>query len=119
MNDLDIADIAAALEALSPGSGASVTRDDDEVRIAWQGAAPLPDETAIRTAILAIPQQQEEQTQRVIARRRRLQQLAQSAVGKDVATITPAEVRAMLALLLARFGALDASGAVRPLGEWL
>lgn len=44
---------------------------------------------------------------------------AQSSVGAAFDSLTPVQVRALLALLLYRAGALNDDGTVRPLGEWL
>lgn len=43
--------------------------------------------------------------------------VVQGAVGKFIAELTANEVRALLALVLYRDGALDAGGKVRPLAE--
>lgn len=53
------------------------------------------------------------------ARRGRIRQLAEGAVGTAVAELTLAEVHALLAVLLWRAGALDDSLRVRPLDEWV
>jgi hypothetical protein len=45
--------------------------------------------------------------------------IAQSAVGTRVDLLTAAQVRALIAVLLWKGGALDKSGVVRPLAEWL
>jgi hypothetical protein len=117
--DLDPGDIAAALESLAPGSGASVVAGPDgQPLISWQRAEPVPDAAALRAAIAALAARRAAQEARLAARRQRLRQLAQSAVGKDVGALTPAEQRAVLALLLEKLGVLDDDGNVLPLADW-
>lgn len=51
--------------------------------------------------------------------RQRVVSTAQSAVGVSLDALTPAQVRALLAVLLHKAGGVTSAGAVRPLGEWL
>ncbi len=44
---------------------------------------------------------------------------AQSAVGVVITNLTAAQVRALVAILLWKNGALTPAGAVRPLNEWV
>lgn len=44
---------------------------------------------------------------------------AQSAVGLQLTDLTAGQVKALLAALLWRAGAVNPDGTVRPLGEWL
>jgi hypothetical protein len=44
--------------------------------------------------------------------------VAQSAVGVVITNLTAAQVRALLAVLLWKGGALDKDGKIRPLVEW-
>jgi hypothetical protein len=43
---------------------------------------------------------------------------AQSAVGVNIAALTAGQVRALLAVLLYKAGAIDAQGVVQPLAGW-
>lgn len=47
-----------------------------------------------------------------------VQSVAAGAVGVNITALTAGQVRALLAILLNQAGALDASGVVRPLGQW-
>jgi hypothetical protein len=115
MNPQDIAD---ALEALRPGSGASVMEGPDGIVVGWNRAEPIPDEATLHAALAELPAKRAAREAKIAARRTRLRGLAQGAVGKDAAQLTPNELRAILALLLVRFEVLDDDGAVRPLEEW-
>lgn len=44
---------------------------------------------------------------------------AQSAVGVDLAALTTAQVRSLLAILLWQAGGVDKDGLVNPLSEWV
>lgn len=45
-------------------------------------------------------------------------QAAQSAVGVGLAALTPAQVRALLEVVLWKLGAIDSAGLVLPLSQW-
>lgn len=51
--------------------------------------------------------------------RTRVLTLAQSAVGVQIDQLTAPQIRALVALLLFKQGAIDKSGAVLPLAGWL
>ena len=108
-------DTLEALEALYPGSGASIA----DGRISWERPEPVPDEAAIQAAIAALAERRRLRALRIAARRQRLRDLAQATVGKDAAQLTATDLRALIALLLLeRFNVLDDNGVVRPLSEW-
>lgn len=50
--------------------------------------------------------------------RTRVRTTAQSAVGVIITDLTAGQVRALLAVLLWKAGALDKDGKIRPLSEW-
>lgn len=53
------------------------------------------------------------------ALRQRVRTVAQSAVGVQFDQLTAAQLRALLAILLWKQDALDSTGAVRPLADWV
>lgn len=53
------------------------------------------------------------------ALRQRVRTVAQSAVGVQFDQLTAVQLRALVAILLWREGALDNTGAVRPLVDWV
>jgi hypothetical protein len=117
--DLDISDVAEAIESIAPGSGTMVSRDlAGKLNITWQRSEAPPDEATIRAAIAALPQKRAAQEAKIAGRRQRLRRLAEGAVGKDVTNLSQAERNAVVALFLERNGVLDDDGAVRPLAEW-
>ena len=81
----------------------------------WLTLPPEADLDAVARVLQAHNPDAESQFE---ALRRRLNALAQGAVGKDVADLASADVAALLVLLLQRSGGLTSRGRVRPLGEW-
>jgi hypothetical protein len=53
------------------------------------------------------------------ALRQKVMTVALSAVGQSIDTLTAQQVRALIAVLLYKAGALDAAGVVQPLAAWL
>ena len=88
---------------------------DDASILTWPGPNPRPDPVAMRAAYLAA---QEQQAQDARTLRTRVLNLAQSAVGVQLDQLTAPQLRSLVALLLYREGALDGTGAVRPLADW-
>lgn len=103
-----------ALAATFPS--AVFTLNDDGSIATWQGANRPADVSAVvatwRTA-------QDKQAVDAAALRTRVVSLAQSAVGTQIDALTPAQTRALLALLLYKAGAIDTTGAVLSLAGWL
>lgn len=78
---------------------------------------PTPEQS---TAAIAARQQAEQQAQQdAAALRQQILTLSQSAVGARVDQLTAGQVRALIAILLHKEGALDKSGVVRAPGEWV
>jgi hypothetical protein len=100
-----------ALSSAFPG--VVFTLADDATILTWPG--PPPDPVAIRAAYLAA---QDQQIADAAALRQRVLTVAQSAVGQSIDTLTAAQVRALVAVLLYKNGALDKNGVVQPLGQW-
>ncbi len=86
---------------------------------AWPPPLPAdPTPAQIQAAIAA----RDAARQRVIIDAQALRQvitIAQSAVGIRVDLLTAVQVRALIAVLLRKNGALDRTGTVRPLDTWL
>jgi hypothetical protein len=78
---------------------------------------PTPEEIAAAIAARAAAEQQARAD--AAALRQRIFTVAQSAVGQSIDALTAAQVRALVACLLYRAGAIDKAGTVQPLGEWL
>lgn len=80
-------------------------------------ADPTPEESA--AAIAALQQATATDAADAAALRQRVLGLANSAVGIQIDALTAGQVRALMALLLWRAGALDKTGAIKPLVGWL
>lgn len=86
----------------------------------WQGPLPTdPTQAEINAAIQARASARQQQQQDATALRQRILTTAQSAVGVSIDNLTAGQVRALVATLLYRAGAIDKNGVVQPLGEWL
>lgn len=83
---------------------------------------PLPNDptpqqsTAARALIVAA---QAQTVSDAAALRARVLTLAQSAVGVQIDALTAAQIRALVALLLYKQGAIDKTGAIVALANWL
>lgn len=80
------------------------------------GAAPTPAQLQAASDAYDAAQAQEEQDAQAL--RTLVRNAAQSAVGVGLTNLTAAQVRALLAILLHKEGALDKDGKVRPLADW-
>ena len=88
--------------------------------LAQRGALPSePTQAEIDAALLAREQERAQALADAQALRQRVRTLAQSAVGVQFDQLTSAQLRALFAILLHKEGALDKTGAVRPLSEWV
>jgi hypothetical protein len=87
----------------------------------WTGTRPPDYDPAedLTAAIAAHQAREVQQRADAAALRMRILTTAHSAVGQPIDTLTAVQVRALLVCLLHRAGAIDTSGVVRPLGEWL
>jgi hypothetical protein len=83
--------------------------------------APPPDPTPEESAagVAAIAQAASQATADAAQLRQQVLNLANSAVGVVVNALTAAQVRALVALLLLKAGALNTDGTVRPLTDWV
>ncbi len=78
-----------------------------------------PTRKQIVAAITAYNAAQTAIQQEATALRQQVLTLAQSAVGVSITALTAAQVRALVAILLWKAGAIKADGTVRPLAEWV
>lgn len=89
---------------------------------AYDWPPPLPSdptEAEIAVAIAAREAADRQKEQDAAALRQRIRTAAQSAVGQSIDTLTAAQVRALLAVLLYRTGMLDKNGIVQPIDALL
>lgn len=100
-----------ALEATFPGT--AFTLAEDATILSWPGTPPDP--VATRAAYLASLNQQAQDT---AALRQAIRDKLVSSVGVRVDDLLVGQMRALLAYLLWREGALDKDGRVRPISEW-
>lgn len=61
----------------------------------------------------------EDETNAENALKSRIRTLAQSAVGVQIDALTNVQVRALVAILLWKAGAVDNTGTIRPLKDWV
>lgn len=88
--------------------------------LAQRGPLPTdPTQTEIDAALAAQEAARVQAAADTAALRQRVLGLAGSAVGIQIDALTAGQVRALVALLLWKAGALDRNGAVRPLADWL
>jgi hypothetical protein len=127
--DQRIAD-AVALDGLprqavaDDGSKHVLFLDSEAVRslLAADWPPPLPSDptpTEIAAAIAARVAKAQQDRADAAALRTRVLTLAQSAVGTQLDQLTAAQVRALVACVLYKAGAIDTAGIVRPIGSWL
>jgi hypothetical protein len=98
--------------------------DGDVVRSveasAWQGVLPIDPTPEQSTAAIAARETERGNRQAATAlKKQRTIDLAESAVGVQVGTLSPRQVEALLGLLLWKAGALDDGLLIRPLDEWV
>lgn len=109
------------------------TADDDSVHVLyleagvvrsmlaadWTGPLPTdPTPTEIAAARAARDAQAVQDKADATALRTRVLTLAQSAVGVQLDQLAVPQIRALIAILLHKQGAIDKSGAIRPLADW-
>lgn len=93
----------------------AITVDGQGERVTyWGRAEALPEDVLILEAARLSREEQAAGQQVAV----RLRAAASPAVGVASVSLTAAQVRALLAVLLEERGALDAEGRVRPLEEW-
>lgn len=97
-------------EIRDDGAGARIGR--------WNLTDPQPDDTALLAAIVAYDTAQAQRNADAQTLRQKVVTVAQSAVGLSIDTLTAAQVRALVAVVLWRAGALKPDGTVKPLAEW-
>ncbi len=86
----------------------------------WPPPLPLdPTPEEIAAAITARAAAEQQATADALALRTRVRTLAQSAVGIQIDALSGPQVRALIAILIHKQGAIDASGAIRPLNDWV
>lgn len=85
----------------------------------WPPPLPTDPTQAESDAAIAAREAAKQQAESdAAALRQKIVTLAQSAVGLSVDTLTAAQTRALVAVLLWQAGALTRNGTVRPLAEW-
>lgn len=82
------------------------------------GGLPEPTEAEILAMIVTLETEAEAARVAAAQLRQQVRTTAQGAVGVRYDLLTAAQVRALVAILLWREGALDNAGLVRPLNEW-
>lgn len=92
------------------------TLDDDARVLTWSGPDAQPQDVAAVVATHQAALSQREQA--INALRARVRALAQSAVGIQIDQLTAPQTRALVAVLLHKQGAIDTTGAIRPLADW-
>lgn len=92
------------------GSGAAI--------VAWHLQAAQPTPAELQAASDAYDAAKAQVDADAAALRAQVISVAQSAVGIVITNLTAAQVRALLAVLLYKNGALTPAGAVKPLAEW-
>lgn len=115
--------IANALARLFPNADPlrdyTLQDDGSGAQIAvWNLAAAQPTPAQLVAASNAYDAAQAQAASEAGALRSQVVTQANSAVGIVITALTAAQVRALLAVLLWRGGALDKDGKVRPLGQW-
>lgn len=106
------------------GSAHVLFLDGSSVRsmLAADWPPPLPSDPTqaeIDSAVAARQAADQQAITDAAALRQKILTVANSAVGQSIDTITAGQVRALVACLLYRAGALDKSGIVQPLSKWL
>lgn len=84
----------------------------------WRLEAPQPTTEELAQADRAAEQAEQTAATEAAQLRQQVLTIAQSAVGVRIDALTAAQVRALVAVLLWRGGALRPDGTVRPLAEW-
>jgi hypothetical protein len=105
--------------ARNPGDYALQDDGNGPYIAAWGLPDPIPTEAELTEAIAAYDAAEAQRKAEAQALRSQIVTLAQSAVGVRVDLLTAAQVRALVAILLWKGGALSNAGVVRPLGEWV
>lgn len=118
-------DIALAIHRINPRAEYRLT-DDRAAILEWRGPGPQPTPAALDAAWTAY---QSERQQAAQAEATRLADLsaarslvlttAAGAVGVRFDALTTTQLRSLLAIVLWQGGALDATGVVRPLAQWV
>ena len=86
----------------------------------WPPPLPTdPTQAEIDAAIAARAAARQQAKLDAAALQQKIVTVAQSAVGQSIDTLTAAQVRALVAVLLYRAGALDKTGVVQPLRTWV
>lgn len=93
--------------------------NDDATIQTWSGPDAQPTPTQIAAAVTAYRAAEDQRATDTAALRTHILTLAQSAVGQSIDTLTAGQVRALVACLIYKAGAIDTAGVVRPLGAWL
>lgn len=94
----------------SDGRGPQIT--------AWRLPGAQPTEAELDAASATYDAAQTQRDADAQALRQKVVTVARSAVGQTIDTLTAAQVRALVAVLLWKAGALTKDGAVKPLGSW-
>ncbi len=97
-------------EVRDEGSGPFIAR--------WHLAQAQPTALQLQAASDAYDLAQAQAASEAEALRTQVRTVAQSAVGIVITNLTAAQVRALLAVLLWKGGALDKDGKIRPLTDW-
>ena len=98
-------------EIRDDGSGARI--------VAWSLAAPQPTAADLQAASAAYDAAKAQADADASALRAQVVSVANSAAGVLITNLTAGQVRALLAVLLWKVGALNPDGTVKPLAAWV
>lgn len=91
----------------------------DDGSYEWRGTGDVPSDQTITDAWTAYNTAQTAAATSATAARTAAVNIAGSAVGVAIGSLTAAQVRALVACLLWKNGALNSDGTVKPLASWL
>lgn len=112
--------LAQLFPAARPFIDYEIRDDGDGAYIAsWHLPDPQPTEEQLTAAIAAFDAAAATAQTEANALRTRVVNLAQSAVGVQIDALTAGQVRALVTILLWKAGAVDKTGAIKPLNTWV
>lgn len=92
--------------------------NDDATIASWGGPDAQPTPAQIAALITAFRSAETQAAADAQTLRTKVSTLAQSAVGVQLDQLTAAQVRALIAFVLYKQGAIDKTGAIKPLDTW-
>lgn len=110
-------DLPLTIHSINPAAAYRLNADHTTIE-EWRGPGPQPTQVQLDTAWDAIQAEQTTASNQANTLRTQVLTLAGSSVGTAINQLTANQVRALVALLLWKNGALTATGTVKPLDEW-